>query len=86
MIIKMAKEISTRKIDNEIFIFNRKMSTIHTLNKIGSFIWDLLEQNIPADDIPAHIAGRFEVEKETAQSDLIEFLDELKENHLIIIE
>ncbi len=84
--VKVSDSVSVRKIEDEVFIFDRKSSTIHTLNKVGSYIWELLTENVPAEKITGKICSRFDIDEKTAERDKVEFIKELKEKKLLEIE
>jgi hypothetical protein len=83
MIIETNVTLSIKKIDEEIFILDRKNSAIHTFNKTGTVIWDLLVKKASIEQIEISLQDRFEVDKETALKDIKEFLNELKDKKLI---
>ncbi len=81
--VKVNDSISVRKIENEIFIFDRKSSRIHSLNRVASFIWELLVDNIDPGKVTERVNNQFEIDKETAEKDTTEFITELKEKKLL---
>ena len=83
--VKFSDTISTRKIEGEIFIFDRKTSVIHSLNKVGSFIWDQLIKSCPVKEIAEKVYNRFDVDLKTAKSDIIEFISGLESKKLLTI-
>ena len=86
MKVTISDSLSGRKIGDEIFIFDRKLSRIHTFNKVGSLIWERLKENADVESITNSIIDRFEVDKSTAEKDLTEFIDELEKKKLITTE
>ena len=83
--VKFSDTISTRKIEGEIFIFDRKTSVIHSLNKVGSFIWGQLIESNQVDEIAEEVYNRFEVDLQTAKRDIAEFVNELEGKKLLTI-
>ena len=81
--IKINKSISVRKIEKEIFIFDRRSSMVHSLNRVASFIWELLTNEVDPKDIPEKLCNQFEVDKETAQKDVHAFVHTLKETNIV---
>ena len=86
MKMTISDSLSVRKIGDEIFIFDRKLSRIHTFNKVGSLIWERLKEDTFPESIVNLIIERFEVDRETAEKDLREFIDELEKKKLITTE
>lgn len=83
--IKVSETVSIRKIENEIFIFDRKTSTIHSINRVGSFIWELFAENTDRHELVQKICEKFEVDEITAENDFQEFINGLVEKKLITI-
>jgi hypothetical protein len=84
--VKVSDTVSIRKIEHEIFIYDRQLSMIHSFNKTGSFIWDLLVENVDSGEIPNRICDRFEIDRETAERDTGEFIQELARKKLLWIQ
>ena len=55
------------------------MACIYTLNAVGAFIWEQLEEPLSLADLQTEILETFEAEPDALQSDLTEFLDEMLE-------
>lgn len=81
--IRISDSISVRKIESEIFIFDRKTSTIHSLNRVASYIWDLLTENNDANEITEKVYNQFEIDRKTAEKDISNFINELTEKRIL---
>ena len=57
----------------------QKFNGLVTVNALGAFIWDQLQQPITLDALVARITEEYEVEEATARSDAEEFLAELRQ-------
>lgn len=86
MKVTVADNISVRKIGGELFIFDRKMSIIHSLNNVGTLIWEQLAAEAAPDKIAEKICDVFEVDQRTAHTDIIEYLRELESKKLITVD
>lgn len=53
---------------------------IMTLNEVGSLIWRSLEKNMSKDEILKLILDEYEIDEATANSDLEEFLETIRES------
>jgi hypothetical protein len=81
-------DIVTRKIAGDLFLIPIKgkiadMQRIFTLNPVGEYIWQEIDKLKSLDEIRKGIISRFDVEEEKADSDILEFINELKEADLI---
>jgi coenzyme PQQ synthesis protein D (PqqD) len=80
-------DIVTRKIAGELFLVPIRgkiadMQRIFTLNPVAEYIWQEIDQQ-SLDEIRKGITVRFDVEEETAGTDLCEFIADLLEAALI---
>ncbi len=87
-IYRKNNDIVTRKIAGELFIVPVKgtladMQRIFTLNPIAEYIWEELDSAKSLDVISKGILDRYDVGKEQADADMLDFIDELLEADLI---
>ena len=61
----------------------REFSGLITLNELGAFIWDHLNEARDAQDLAQKIAAEYEVDLATAQADAQEFLDLLASRNMV---
>jgi len=59
------------------------MDRVYTLNETGAFIWERLDGKTDLAAILKEMQKTFDVDKATAEQDLLEFIDQLKE-YLIV--
>ena len=57
----------------------QKFNGLVTVNALGSFIWEVLQQPVTLDELVARITEEYEVDAATARSDAEEFLAELRQ-------
>lgn len=55
----------------------------HSLNSVGSFVWQLLQQPISPAEISREVHRHYEVDLTTAQRDVLTFLQALAEQDLV---
>jgi len=79
------KGLSVRELGNAIIIINENGDEMHSLDEVGSFIWQTIDGTSSFKDILAKLCGEYEVEKPTAEEDLRKFLTLLNEKKLIQI-
>lgn len=83
MRLRCNPEVSIRKIDNEIFVYNRDKALIHTFNRTGAFLWEVIEAGLEFDAMVDRMTETFDVGVEEASADLSAFIDKLKELGLV---
>jgi hypothetical protein len=76
-------ELAWRMYDGEAVLMSEDGSQIHMLNNVASFIWELADGETTVDDIVTNICERFDVEEDEAQTDTVEFVQELADKDLI---
>lgn len=54
-----------------------------TVNEIGALIWRMLQEESSIDKIVEAILDEYEIDAKTAEKDVIEFVDYLKQNKII---
>jgi len=54
-----------------------------TLNELGSFIWEFLEDECSINDLVVEVVNQFNVEFERAQADILIFLDNISKLGLV---
>lgn len=60
----------------------REFSGLITLNELGAFIWEHLNEAENVQDLAKMIAAEYEVDPATARADAQEFLDLLISRHM----
>jgi len=88
-IFKLNGEIVSRKIAGEIFLIPIRgnladMQCIFTLNAVAEYIWKQLDGQNSLEKIRNRVMEIFDVEKQVADSDIREFIDDLLKSNLII--
>lgn len=59
-------------------------SSVIMLNETGAFMWNLLkEQDMTKDELTEKLLSEYDVDKETAISDVSEFIEELKKAEVL---
>ena len=54
------------------------LSEMFTLNEVGSFIWEKLDENESVESMVDAVVSEFEIDRETATADVTSFLVELE--------
>ncbi len=86
--MKLKKEFILREVAGETIVvpvgsMALNFNGIISLDPVGTVIWKALEQGKEREEILSEILENFEVEKETAEADMNEFLKQLEDNHFM---
>jgi hypothetical protein len=76
-------DLSSKELGGELFIYNRKNSTIYSFNGTGVFIWTMLNKSVAFDEISRRMSEEYDVLPATAAEDVAAFVKELGEKNLI---
>ena len=82
---KNDEKTAYRVINGEAVVVNLKDSTFHTLNPVATFIWEQADGRINAKQMIEKICQEFEVDRDTAEKDCLDFLGELIRKGLVVL-
>lgn len=83
---KQNPAIITRTIDGLAVIMDPQEGMVLSLNPVGTLIWEMADGNYTQDDIVAAVCSEFDVRRDAASADLMEFAAVLLEKRLLIAE
>ncbi|MFN2308584.1 MAG: PqqD family protein [Gammaproteobacteria bacterium] len=75
-----------REVEGETVVLNRADGHIHTLNHTASLIWHALDGKRSIEDIVRLLVEGFAVDHATAQTDVTEAINNLKNLNLLQIQ
>ena len=80
----ISENSSSEMLDDELIILDLESGLYHSLNEIGSFIWEEIKNKNPSyDDLKKSISQKYI--GENIIEDLSKFLEELKKKKLIFL-
>ena len=83
---KVKENISWRKIGDEVLILDtRYQKKSHALNPVAAYIWESINEGADYQKVLTGILEEFEIEENQAKNDFNEFLQELAECELLIL-
>ena len=88
-VYKKRDEIVSREIAGETILVPIKgkladMQRIFALDHVSEYIWEQLDGETKVKDILTGVVDLYDVDKQQAQSDLFEFINELLDAELIV--
>ncbi len=78
-----SKNVSVKRVDTELFAYNRLTGKIHAFNETGAYLVSLLSERSTIKSLVLAISKEYEVDENTAQKDIEEFLEDLIAKGLI---
>lgn len=87
-IMKIKKELLKREIAGESFLIPLGKTVYDSngmfiLTELGAFIWDLLPQAESEEDILEAVLAEYEVDEETARTDIAAYLEKLRSMEIL---
>ena len=61
----------------------RSLDGLITVNEVGADLWNMLQSEVTFDDLLREILTIYDVDEETAEEDIREFLDTLRERGIL---
>ena len=82
---KWSPRVASRTLEETAFILNQ--SQMVSLNPVGTFVWDQLKGTSKSlEELTGAVTTEFEVEAATATQDIEQFLRELIQESLVVVE
>lgn len=81
--IKISEDQVSSYVAGEAIILNLKTGTYHSLNPVGTRIWQLIQDTKTVRDILNTLVTEYDVELNVCERDLQELLKQLESAHLI---
>ena len=82
-VVSKNEEIDDTDLDGEKVMMNLDKGQYFMMNEVGSRIWELIEGNTSIVNIIETLTNEYEVDEETCENTVMEFLGRLKDAELI---
>ena len=82
-VVSKNEEIDDTDLDGETVMMNLDKGQYFMMNEVGSRIWELIEGNTSIVNIIETLTNEYEVDEETCENTVMEFLGRLKNADLI---
>lgn len=80
---KINPEISIKKIADEIFMYNRQQSLIHSFNETGALILEAIQNQLDTEQICQKISSEYQIDANEVRKDTVEFIETLLQKEII---
>ena len=81
--VQRQKDVAWRMIDGEVVIVTPSDSTMHTLNDVGTRIWELITGERSLSEVAEILCAEFDVDKQRAEKDTLWFVQCLAKKGLV---
>jgi hypothetical protein len=72
-------------MDKGAILMNTSTGECFELNAIGASEWDLITRGLALESVIDEIVNRYEIDRATAQSDLLRLVDELAQKGIVCV-
>lgn len=84
--VSQTDDIVASDIDDEKVMMSVERGQYYGLDPIGSRVWELIEKPIRVSDLIDALLLKYDVDRDTCERDVLEFLGELREDGLLRVE
>ena len=85
-VIARSNELVSSDIDGEVVMMSIENGKYYGLDKVGSRIWELLENQFLVSDLINKLLGEFAVDRDTCEKDVMFFLHKLDDDNMLEIQ
>lgn len=80
---KRRSDLNIRMVDGETIVLDRSSGFVHQLNQTASYIWECCDGTSTIAAMVTQIAEAFDVALETAETDVVRVIDQLRQLNLL---
>jgi len=78
------EEVASKVIDGEAIIINLANGVYYSMDKVGAFVWDLLQTGYNLEEVIAAVTGQYDVTRDQAESNVRDLVQELVQEQLVV--
>lgn len=82
--MKPRPDLAVGNVDSEVIVLDKVAGKVHQLNSSASFIWNCLSDGLDIDEIALLLSEAFNVEPETALTDVQVVLAQFEDLLLVV--
>lgn len=81
--IKLRKHVSVSEIDHEKVMIDFESGKYFMIKGVGNDIWDMIQNEITVDKIIHLLLSNYDIDEETCEKQVLDFLQKLSDNAFI---
>jgi hypothetical protein len=82
-VVNASGELVSANLDGEVVILGYKSGAYYSLDQVGAFIWDLLQEPRAVSEVRDAMFEEYEIELSQCEQDLFALLEDLADKELI---
>lgn len=86
--VKLRRNLEVTEIDGEKVMMDFDLGKYLMIKGAGNDIWDMIteKKEISVETIINNLLEKYQVDRETCKSSVLEFLENLESNHIILLD
>jgi Coenzyme PQQ synthesis protein D (PqqD) len=84
-VVRQNEDTAFREIEGLAYVINPDTSDLHSFNSVATRIWVLLDGTRTVAQVVDAVVDEFAVDRATAETDVLELLDELLVKGLVVL-
>ena len=85
-VVVAAKGGLSRVVEHEVAILNLKNGTYYGLDRVGAYVWNLIQQPRSVAEIRRAMLEKYEIDEARCERELLDLLGELRSEGLIEVQ
>lgn len=82
--VKVREDVVSRVLDGEAVLLDLTSGSYFGLNEVGTLVWEELRQHGDVPKAVEKVLAEFDVDRETAERDVADLVQELLEKKLLV--
>jgi hypothetical protein len=84
-LVSRARDLLEANVGDEVVLLNIDQGSYHALDAIAVAVWQKLKDPITVEALCADLVATFDVDEQQCEQDVFAFLNELREQRLLVI-
>ena len=82
-LFRWSGQAAWQRIAGRVVIAAARSHSIHELNEVGSFVWEVLEEPCSVEEVARRILDEYEVDYDRAREDAAGFVEQMRDRGLL---
>ena len=82
--VKLARDLNVTDLSGEKVMVDFESGKYYLIKGVGNDIWDMIQQEMTVGEMVNQLTKEYDVDEETCQGSVIEFLQNLRNSGLIL--
>jgi hypothetical protein len=82
---KKTSDVTTRRIDDYLFVVDPHTSELHSMNDVAGCIWELIDGVRTLEQIATEVVAQYDADEATIRADVEEFVGMLRARRLLSV-